>query len=272
MSSAILAKFILRKVHSSRACSVWSRRTPGRSRACVWLPPLLLFTTVIVLSFQRTAVSISPMWYHKPASPVNTTTGRSGRAAFAPSPARKRPAQVAGAADVALVGGARRTCRPSRRRRGRCPPRRSRRPGAAGSGRWPAAPDGSAPRRSRSAGRALPATPREDVAPGRARPHACRRGLVAVQFEHRCSDTFASPFTAAAAGSCGRGSRLDVDLHHRRAELRHGPEMVVMPPVVAADEADEVGRGHHLVGALAGVGADHADRQRMVRGRRAPCR
>ena len=52
-----------------------------------WLPPPLLLTTVTALIFQRTAVSISPMWYQKPASPVNVTTGRSGAPHLAPSPA-----------------------------------------------------------------------------------------------------------------------------------------------------------------------------------------
>ena len=51
---------------------------------------------------QRAAVSTSAMWYQKPASPVKVTTGRSGQAHFAPSPAGKRPAEMAGAAHVAL--------------------------------------------------------------------------------------------------------------------------------------------------------------------------
>src|SRR5262249_45292348 len=53
------------------------------------LPPPLLLTRVTDARFQRTAVSTSAMWYQKPASPVNTTTGRSGHAALAPMPAGK---------------------------------------------------------------------------------------------------------------------------------------------------------------------------------------
>ena len=39
---------------------------------------------------------------------------------------------------------------------------------------------------------------------------------------------------------------------------------VVMPPVSVADEADEIGAVDDAVGALARIGADHADRKRMV--------
>ena len=57
--------------------------------------------------------------------------------------------------------------------------------------------------------------------------------------------------------------RLDVDLDRARADLRHRPEMRGHAAGLAADEAHEVGLVHGPVGALARVGADNADRQRM---------
>ena len=62
--------------------------------------------------------------------------------------------------------------------------------------------------------------------------------------------------------------RIDVDLDRRRADLRHRPEMRGHAAGLGADEADEVGAVDDPVGALARIGADHADRQRMRAGDR----
>ena len=83
----------------------------------------------------------------------------------------------------------------------------------------------------------------------------------------RASVTLASPLTPAserivAAERLG----IDVDLDRRRADLRHRPEMRGHAAGLAADEADEIGAVDHPVGALARIGADDADRERMIAG------
>src|SRR6266699_3117926 len=57
---------------------------------------------------------------------------------------------------------------------------------------------------------------------------------------------------------------VDVDLDGRRADLRHRPEMRGHAAGLAADEADEIGAVDHAIGALARIGADDADRERMT--------
>src|SRR5262249_48659036 len=57
---------------------------------------------------------------------------------------------------------------------------------------------------------------------------------------------------------------VDIDLDRRRADLRHCPEMRGHAAGFAADEADKVGTVDHAIGALARIGADDADRERMI--------
>ena len=132
MSSAIRAKLVLREGPQLARLLGLRAAIDAVEAALHWLPPPLLLTTVTALIFQRTAVSIVADVVPEAGVAGERHHRAVGRAAFGAEARRKRPAEMAGAAHVALRRAcADRTCRPSTCRHGRCRPPRWRRPARA---------------------------------------------------------------------------------------------------------------------------------------------